>query len=159
MIQQQRFGGTILSTPGLLVKKFGATMLSRGLLTSMGREGMFTAGYMGIGPAITEKLTTDYNLSLVQAKLAGAMGSGVIAATLSHPMDTIKTCMQGDVNRENYKGLTHTARTLLAEGGVARFFSGWGWRTSRMMCAMLIMSECKAQLSPIMFPDSYNQDV
>lgn len=38
------------------------------------------------------------------AKVTGAVIAGVLAATLSHPADTIKTCMQvcicGDVDRK-----------------------------------------------------------
>ena len=39
-----------------------------------------------------------------KAKFGGAVSSGVISATLSHPMDTVKTCMQGDIQRKTYGG-------------------------------------------------------
>ena len=52
-----------------------------------------------------------------KAKIFGAVGSGVIAATLSHPIDTCKTCMQGDIAKERYGTLSHTASTLYKEGG------------------------------------------
>lgn len=34
-------------------------------------------------------------------QFVGASGAGMIAATLSHPLDTIKTCMQGDIAQES----------------------------------------------------------
>ena len=37
----------------------------------------------------------------------------------------IKTCMQGDVTRENYGTLTQTASVLYKEQGIGRFFNGW----------------------------------
>lgn len=70
-------------------------------------------------------------------------------------MDTIKTCMQGDVTRENYGTLTQTASVLYKEQGIGRFFNGWAWRTSRMICAVFIMNECKLRVSPILFPDKF----
>ena len=44
MIQQQRFGGSFLGTPMRVMSEFGAATLMRGLITSCGREGLFTAG-------------------------------------------------------------------------------------------------------------------
>ena len=43
------------------------------------------------------------------------MCGGVVAASLSHPMDTIKTCMQGDIAKTTYTSLTGTAQTILKE--------------------------------------------
>jgi hypothetical protein len=36
--------------------------------------------------------------------LAGSVLSGLFAGTVTHPLDTVKTCMQGDVERRSYKG-------------------------------------------------------
>lgn len=44
MIQQQRFGTALLSTPGAVVRQAGVAGLYRGYLTSCMREGIFTAG-------------------------------------------------------------------------------------------------------------------
>jgi hypothetical protein len=56
MIQQQRHGGSLVHQGGRIVSEFGASGLFRGLITSCGREGLFTAGYLGIGPVFAEKL-------------------------------------------------------------------------------------------------------
>jgi hypothetical protein len=152
MVQQQRFGGSVVSTPARLINAHGLSILSRGLITSCGREALFTAGYLGIGPVIAKEIRQRYDVNAGSAKLLGAAGAGVIAATLSHPLDTIKTCMQGDIERKRFGSFSETARTLFAEGGLGRFFSGWSWRTGRMMCAVFIMGECKTILSPLMFP-------
>jgi hypothetical protein len=52
LIQQQRFGTSIVATPAMIVQQTGVSGLFRGLLTSCGREGLFTAGYMGLGPSV-----------------------------------------------------------------------------------------------------------
>ena len=51
------------------------------------------------------------------SSVAGAIGGGVICATLSHPLDTIKTCLQGDIARAKYSTVGQTAGALWAEGG------------------------------------------
>ena len=93
MIQQQRFGANLSSAASRVVQEFGAGSLFRGLTMSMGREGLFTAGYLGLGPVFAGKLKEANALGGSQGAcdFAGAVGAGMIAATLSHPMDTIKT--------------------------------------------------------------------
>mmetsp|Transcript_13296 Transcript_13296/g.21768 ORF Transcript_13296/g.21768 Transcript_13296/m.21768 type:complete len:271 (-) Transcript_13296:207-1019(-) len=151
LIQQQKFGGSVFSTPATLVSKYGASSMFRGFVTSCGREGIFTAGYMGIGPTITNYFHESQGLSLINSKVVGAVIGGVISATLSHPIDTVKTCMQGDAERKTYTTVTKTVQTLLQDGGAKRFFRGWNWRTGRMICAICIMSECKIRLGPLLF--------
>ena len=80
---------------------------------TMGREGLICTGMLGATPL----LTTAFQQSGMQADIAMATASSataLISCTISHPMDTIKTCMQGDVKGENYKTITHTARKLIA---------------------------------------------
>lgn len=46
LIQQQKFGGSVFGTPAQLVRVHGAGSMYRGFLTSCGREGIFTAGWV-----------------------------------------------------------------------------------------------------------------
>ena len=48
MIQQQRFGGSILGTPARFVKEYGTAALTRGVTMTIGREAMFTMSMLGI---------------------------------------------------------------------------------------------------------------
>lgn len=54
-------------------------------------------GYLGLGPAIVDAMLMR-GYSMAQAKVTGAVIAGVLSATLSHPADTIKTCMQVGCN-------------------------------------------------------------
>merc|ERR1719258_229561 len=58
---------------------------------SCGREGVFTAVMLGLGPTLRRQ-AEEAGYSKPQAAMAGALGGGVIVASLSHPMYTIKTC-------------------------------------------------------------------
>jgi solute carrier family 25 (mitochondrial carnitine/acylcarnitine transporter), member 20/29 len=158
LIQQQRFGGSLFSTPGRIVSSFSGSSLFRGLAMSCGREGIFTAGYLGIGPAMTAYLTNDQGMSPVTAKVAGALTGGVLAGTLSHPMDTIKSCQQGDLEQKTFTSVAQTARTLFADGGVKRFFRGWGWRTSRMIVGIGLITELRHVVAPFLFSHHFEEE-
>jgi hypothetical protein len=158
MIQQQRHGESLIHQTRRVMTNFGVSGLFRGLFTACGREGLFTAGYLGIGPVFADKLKNEGYISNPKvASLVGAAGAGCIAATLSHPLDTVKTCMQGDVEQRVFKSMPATASALYAEGGTAAFFRGWSWRTSRMIMAIFIMGQCKDVLSPIFFPYKFKE--
>jgi len=159
MIQQQRFGTSLVSAAGRIISEYGAPTLFRGLSTSCGREGLFTAGYLGIGPVFGEKLQQNFGVSKAVSGFAGAVGAGMIAATLSHPLDTIKTCMQGDVEQKTYKSISQTVTTLYSsEGGTSRFFRGWAWRTGRMILAIFLLGQVKVHMAPRMFPKHYTKE-
>ena len=97
MIQQQRKGTAMLSAAANIVRERGVLTLFRGLETSCGREGLFTAGYLGMGPVFAEQLQRRYDMSASSANFAGAAGAGMIAATLSHPLDTIKCVLRASI--------------------------------------------------------------
>lgn len=154
MIQQQRFGGSIVAAPARIVSTFGLFSLGRGTTMSCGREGMYTAGVLGMCPVFMKSLE-DNGIPHATAKVLAPIGAGVIAATVSHPMDTIKSCVQGDLEYAKYKSQLHTASALHAEAGISRFFTGWSYRTGRMILAVGIMNECKLRLSPLFFPHHF----
>eukprot|EP01127_Copromyxa_protea_P013554 TRINITY_DN366_c0_g1_i1.p1 TRINITY_DN366_c0_g1~~TRINITY_DN366_c0_g1_i1.p1 ORF type:complete len:283 (+),score=38.08 TRINITY_DN366_c0_g1_i1:182-1030(+) len=155
MIQQQRWGGNILATPARLASTFGLSIFSRGLITSSGREGLFCAGYLGISPVVARNLSEKYNCSNYVANIWGAVMAGLISSALSHPFDTIKTCMQGDVERKTYTTMTQSGLTLYKEGGMLRLYRGWGWRAGRAVVGMFILSLGKSTLGPLLFPQKF----
>lgn len=179
MIQQQRNGGGLFFQASRVINECGITSLFRGLATSCGREGLFTAGYLGVAPVLAAKLKESFGVEGRLGSFLGACCAGIVAATLSHPLDTVKTCLQGDVAQETYRTMTSTFSTLMKEGGIGRFFNGWSWRfttrrsractrrqrlavahcpppaarrTGRMICAIWIMGQCKDRLAPILYP-------
>lgn len=151
MIQQQRFGGTILGTPARLIKELGVQSLSRGMLITMGRESVFTMALLGAVPVLQRDLQTRFGLEPNMALMAGAVIGSVSVGTLTHPMDTIKTCMQGDVAQQKYTNIRDTARTLCKEYGVARgLFKGLAWRVGMITTTFFLVNKFKDVFAPIL---------
>lgn len=152
MTQQMRYGTSIFATPTKIIADTGILGMFRGSITAIGREGVFTLGYLGVGPAVETYCRRSQEMSRPSAALAGAVGGGVLASLLSHPMDTVKTCMQGDIKGERYTTLTKTARQLYSEGGIGAFYRGVGWRTSRLICLVGIINALKEPVAKVIYP-------
>jgi len=157
MIQQQRKGGSFVSTFGRLI---GQGQIFRGLINTSLREGIYTAGYLGVAPVVREYLTKNFSTSIGKnedsARMFGAVVGGLFASGLSHPMDTAKTCMQGDVERKKYTGFVATYKTLYQEGqSIAVFYRGVGWRLTRHILACFILDKARFALGPILFPKKF----
>lgn len=153
MIQQQRFGGSLLGTPLNLVHRYGRSSLTRGMVSSMGRESLFSMAMLGICPVLQRELMHRYSLEEHTALAAGALTSSVFAATLTHPLDTIKTCMQGDVAQQKYTCMRETAALIAAEHGVAKgLFKGLSFRIALISTAFFLVNQWKEVLAPTLFP-------
>lgn len=158
MIQQQRFGGTIVGTLARLRAEYGAMVLLRGLSVTMGREGMFTLAMLGITPSIQHELmATDSFPGPIHRTSALAIGSvagSILAATVTHPMDTIKTCLQADVRKETYTTVTGAWNKLLADNGCLALFRGLPWRISLISTTFFLVNGIKERLAPAIFPNA-----
>lgn len=72
---------------------------------AMGREALFTAGYLGIVPSLSRYAREAHGLGEEASRVLGAVGGGVLVGTLSHPFDTIKTCQQVLHNSNIHRGV------------------------------------------------------
>jgi len=158
MIQQQRFAGTIVGTPARIVASFGVTGLARGMVPSVTREAIFTGGMLGIAPSLQTFLAKNYGVNDIQAGFYGATIGALFAATITHPFDTVKTCMQGDIEQKTYTTVTKIFQEQYREQGLRRMYTGWGWRCGRMVCAMFWINLIKDKLAPVIYPHHFEGD-
>ena len=87
------------------------------------------------------------------AGMNASLLSGIVAGVATCPFDVVKTCMAGDVKGVTYRGIRHTAATLLSEGqGWRRLFAGVTWRTINITGTVYLANECRVRLAPHMFP-------
>lgn len=148
MIQQQRFGKNALRTVSSIVRDYGWSGMLRGIGPSVARESLFAAGYLGLSPQL-DKFFHAQQSSFATA--ASSLISGLLCAALTHPIDTIKSCMQGDMRRNTYGDTLQTARVIYGDGGMAPFFRGYGARAVLICLCFYIFSETKLQLGQLLF--------
>eukprot|EP00927_Polykrikos_kofoidii_P029499 TRINITY_DN25509_c0_g1_i1.p1 TRINITY_DN25509_c0_g1~~TRINITY_DN25509_c0_g1_i1.p1 ORF type:complete len:296 (+),score=32.66 TRINITY_DN25509_c0_g1_i1:57-890(+) len=156
MIQQQRFGGTLLGTPAQVFRQHGfSNGIMRGVFANMGRDGIYVCGMLGVTPILQAKIVSVYpEMHLSVAGAWASSFSGVIAGVLSCPFDVVKTCMQGDLSREKYGGFMSTA-SKVASGGVRSLFAGVLWRAINITGTIGITNECCNRMGPYMFPAKF----
>ena len=159
MIQQQRFGGSIISAPMNVMKKFGAMTLTRGVTCTMGRESLFTMSMLSVTPLIQEALVEKFSMDSDLGLAAGALSGSFFAAVATHPMDTIKTCMQGDCEQALYTNIRGTATVLLKERGVPGLFKGLQWRIALIATTFFLVNKFKSIIIPVVFPHVMEDDV
>ena len=181
MVQQQRYGLSLVQTASNVFSRFGMIYsLSRGLSLSIARDAIFVGGMFGLTPffyaLISSRLAlgadrnggssgtgtgtgtgagtgtgTGAGASGAQsaaASLIASMLGGIIGSLLSHPFDVLNTCLKGDLEKVNYRGVTDATRRLYQEGGVARLMSGATWRGINITATCWIANECNLRLPP-----------
>jgi len=155
MIQQQRKGGSLGSTASNLISA-GPSTVMRGTLGICLREGIYCGGFLGLMPVLRSKVQAQYpDMSEDKARFAAALMGGPFCSMLSHPPDTFKSCMQGDIERAKFGSMKETCAVLVKERGIASLWAGAPWRIFRQLCAMMIFDKCSSQLSRILFPHRF----
>ena len=159
MIQQQNAGTSILRTPIQIVNDFGLGGLARGAIMTMGRESLYTMAMLGVTPTIQKQLSERFQLEGNLALAAGALSGSFFSATITHPMDTIKTCMQGDLHQKKYTNIRETGKSLAKEYGVAQgLFKGLSWRIGLITTTFFLVNKIKETMAPIVFPFLLEED-
>lgn len=158
MIQQQKKGGGLFSTAVEMVKA-GPSTFFRGTSAMMAREGIYAGFFLGGMPVTREWVQRTFPDSLGKtedsARLAAAVIAGPVCTFTSHPPDTIKSCMQGDIEGAKYKGYGQTVNTLVTERGVASLWAGMPWRIFRQMIALMLIDKINSTVAPMMFPHAF----
>ncbi|EEC46249.1 predicted protein [Phaeodactylum tricornutum CCAP 1055/1] len=156
MIQQQRKGGNTLST----IKNIAANPvnISRGFVGAAVREALWTCGYLSIPPVVRRTLMESYPEQFPdknKARVPAALLGGLFACYMTHPFDTIKTCMQGDIERTAYGTFTQTASKIWGDSSLPGFYRGATFRYGRMVCAVFIMDYMKDFMGQLMYPEAF----
>jgi len=158
MIQQQRQGLGFIAT-SLSILKGGASSVFRGTTGMCFREGIYCGGYLGIMPVVREQVQRRYPESFGKtedgARFCAALIAGPINGVLSHPPDTLKTCLQGDLHGVKFTGYGQSVGVLVRESGVLSLWRGYPWRLLRQMCALFIFDKVNSELSRILFPHAF----
>ena len=129
--------GSVLKDGGLFSRG-----ISRGMGCAVLRDGIYVAGLLGITPTLQNHLIQEGHSEASSGLYASVVG-GCVAAVLSHPLDMVKTCMQGDMKQSKYGDTRSTVRALRAEGGFSRLYHGLFWRTVNIVGTVYIANEVR----------------
>lgn len=156
MIQQQTKGGAIATR----VKELAASPMNfgRGFVGCMVREALWTCGYLSIPPVVRHTLMEQYPTTFPDnntARIPAALLGGFFGCYMTHPFDTIKTCMQGDIERTKYGTFSQTGAKIWAESSLPGFYRGATFRYGRMVCAVFIMDFLKERIGRLLYPSAY----
>lgn len=155
MIQQQRKGGGSMETIKSIANPAN---ISRGFIGAAVREGLWTCGYLSIPPIVRSTLRENFPETFdtnAKARVPAALLGGLFACYLTHPFDTIKTCMQGDIERDKFKGFLETAKVVNGESGIPGFYRGAAFRYGRMVIAVGMMDFLQTLIGPLMYPTKF----
>lgn len=157
MIQQQKHGKGIVSTVRSVLTRHGIGWagIYRGILPAMLRDSIYVGGMLGVTPVVQSYLMRTTDWGITGTGFAASLIGGAFAGGVSAPMDTIKTCMQGDMRQKNNRGFVSTVRTI-REQGAKRFFNGGTWRIINITGTVLVANECRNRLPPLLFPGKFS---
>jgi len=149
VIQQQKLKESLSHTFEKIRKDYGFLRVYRGFFATIGRESIYTMGYLGIAPVVNGRLSkSSFNKSYfghhpVTCSVVSAMCGGTIAALLTHPIDTAKTCVQSDLVKDKYPTAIYTIKHLYEKGGISVLFKGVVPRTLRLCGACFVISQVR----------------
>jgi len=151
MIQQQKFGGSFVHQVGTIGRNFGVMKngLMRGLTPCIFRDSIYTLGLLGVTPFLMNTFQNRGHNESMSGFYASMVG-GCVAALLSHPFDIVKTCMQGDLQKETYTTFAKTIVDLWKEGGITRIYAGCFWRTVNITGTVYIANEVRVRASKVL---------
>jgi len=156
MIQQQRKGGAVPTRLGEILQN--PMNITRGLLGTTVREALWTCGYLSIPPVVRRTLMDSYPTTFDtndKARIPASLLGGLFACYLTQPFDTIKTCMQGDIERNEYGNFFQTTKKIVSESGLSGFYRGATFRYGRMVCAVFILDLLREKIGRLMFPSAF----
>eukprot|EP00850_Spirogloea_muscicola_P007019 SM000034S12773 [mRNA] locus=s34:600068:601992:- [translate_table: standard] len=152
MIQQQKLGGTLLCQARDVMLRNGLASFYRGVVPNIARDTVYTAAYLGVNPIMRCRLQAGVPALSERpflAMISSSLISGVAAAVITQPFDTIKTRMQSNLELQEMKSMVKTGIAMWHEGGFRRLWSGLLPRAQRIACAVFILGEAKDRLTDI----------
>ena len=150
ILDQQKNNRNMLETMRGLIKEAGWRVLTRGWLATALREGPWSVAYLVGFPIAQEAIKNQIDNPLA-ANIGAYVGAGALTgsavALVTHPVDTIKTCMQTDYQGTAIKNMRGAIHNIYATRGIRGFFSGVAPRTINCGLAVPLMGTLNMYLS------------
>ena len=149
VLHQQNQGTSLAVTARELVARGSLSSLWRGGMPKAFRDAGFAAGFLALYPRVKEEVQAATG-SDTAAAFGAAITAGTITAFVTHPFDTISTCMQADPDKQKVAGVLDAVGEAYKHGGLKGFYRGLIPRTTRVALALCVMGEVKEELSNLL---------
>ena len=147
VIQQQKLGlNSPFATVSAVTSTHGQAAIMRGFSACVVREAIYTAGYLGLAPIAKEYLVANHDhfkKNELHASIVGSCVGGTVAAVLTHPVDTAKTCVQSDLAGTTYPNARTALGKVYAKGGITALYGGGMARTARLCGAFFVINNVR----------------
>lgn len=137
MTFQKQVGAKPLAAMTMKYTQESVYGFAKGFAGTALRDGIFVSFYRALVPCAKERITPHVPNDFVATIMAGSP-IGVLAAYLSHPLDTIKTKQQ---TSKNPQGFVATTKGIYGQLGLRGFFSGSVARAGRVAIAIPVMTK------------------
>lgn len=150
-INQQKHGGNVLSIPRRVIDTHGLAGMWRGWSMTTAREAIFCCSYFSSAPLLSKAVRERSSLGEGSSAGVGAVLAGTVGAVLTHPADTFKTRLQGDLFPDSATGrlpinvsLRAAAADMVATSGgstvgaISKCYAGFSPRLLRIACCTFI---------------------
>jgi len=144
-IQQQKLVMSPVDTFKYIHANHGFFSLWRGMSAMAVREGIYTAGYLGLAPVLSSHFATmpGREEKYLQNAIGACAIAGVTASLVTHPVDTAKTVVQADLPGKSFSSALQAIPKLYAEGGIGAFYRGGAARCVRTVGAFIVVSSMR----------------
>lgn len=112
----------------------------RGFRPMAAREGVFSSGYQAVEPMMQDAAKSTMG-NTTTAAVAGSVAAGVVTAVVSQPFAVVKTLVQSDPDKAQYKNNFDTVQKIYRQDGAKGFFRGGVARGTRVAIAIPLYAQ------------------
>jgi hypothetical protein len=144
MTQQIDKNSTLADAAKAITHRAGMRALLQSSLPTMGRDGGYTMGYLALDDFLQKELSEllGYQINNVTAGIL----AGLIATTVTHPLDTIKTSLQLNLGSEAHKNIIEVTQKLLEDKAL---YKGYWARAAVVTTGITVMSMLKKTIKSL----------
>ena len=135
-IHQQKNNQKVRKVVYNLYNKYGFKTFYKGLFPCIIRESLYTGGYLGLAPIVSQLLQEKFKISVIQSIIYGSVFTGTIISLITHPFDMTKTVLQTNLIK-NYKTFPKM-NYLIKTHGISYLYKGCIPRVLRTCGAFVI---------------------
>ncbi|MDP3889292.1 MAG: MC/SLC25 family protein [bacterium] len=147
ILHQGNTGKSAFSTVKQLVAESGVGVMARGITPKVGREGIFSAGFLVAYPWVEGQVRAHVTDNTVAVIGLSTVIAGGCTAYVSHPLDTTSTVMQADPKKKLVTTTWQAAHFIYNKYDWKGFYKGVTPRTTRICLAIPLMHYVKEGLT------------